>query len=554
MAVLLVGVGNAAPGRLLPDRALPGPKPPRPSAAGEREGNAASRERAGSVKLRLLGVNDLHGHLEPSLARRPRRAGGRRVPVGGAALLGAYFDRASLPGRTIRVHAGDMIGASPLVSSHFHDEPSIEAMNLMRFDVGTLGNHEFDEGPREVLRLLRGGRRRGRQALKRDERGRRVNTSRPGFEGVDFPYVAANAVDRHGRLLLPPYAIVRRAGVRVGFIGVATTSAPTYLLARHRSRVRFLDPARSVNRYARKLRAQGVRAIVVLAHAGAHQHGATAHGEIVDEVRAMSRDVDVVVAGHTHTRLNLRVPNRSGGGSKLVVQSRSFGTAYDQVDLRVDRASGEVVAKSARVPRTWAGDLKPERSLQRLVTRYARRVARLSRRVVGVADRSLARTDLGTEDPSSGLGKLVADAQRELAGADAALVNPGNMRADLDRGAVRYADLFAVAPYEHDVMRLELRGADIVRVLEEQYTSEPAVRLHVSGLRWRRLGDRVVDVVVGDGRRLEPRRRYTVAANELLVGTAQFGVLARRGRAMHAVGTDLEALVRHVSHAKDPLG
>jgi 2',3'-cyclic-nucleotide 2'-phosphodiesterase (5'-nucleotidase family) len=164
--------------------------------------------RTGTVELQLLGVNDLHGHLEPPEAG-----------VGGAAWLGAWLDRASgsHPGRTIRVHAGDMVGASPLISSHFHDEPAIEATNLMDFDVGTLGNHEFDEGGPEALRLVRRGR---------------------------YPYVAANTVTREGgELILPPYEIVERGGVRVGFIGVTTIDTPYFLLSEFARQYRWLDLA-----------------------------------------------------------------------------------------------------------------------------------------------------------------------------------------------------------------------------------------------------------------------------------------------------------------------
>ena len=165
---------------------------PEPSKAG------ASRN---VVKLRLLGVNDFHGHLE---APRPG--------FGGAAWLKAHLDRATVPGRTIRVHAGDMVGATPLISSWFHDEPSMEAANALGFDVGTLGNHEFDEGGDELIRMLRGGQRTGPEALKRDAGGALVNTSSPEYAGAGYPYIAANTVDREGELGLPPYAIVERAG------------------------------------------------------------------------------------------------------------------------------------------------------------------------------------------------------------------------------------------------------------------------------------------------------------------------------------------------------
>ena len=260
----------------------------------------------GTVEIQLLGVNDFHGRLEPP-----------KPGVGGAPALAAHLDQAqrSHPDRTIRVHAGDMVGASPMLSSYFHDEPSVEAMKRMKFDVGTLGNHEFDEGGDEMARLLRGGQRDDGLQFKRDERGRMVSTSAAGFEGVRFPYIAANTIDREGVLRLPPTRIVERGGVRVGFIGVTTQETPDYLLARHKRRFAFTDISDTVNRQAAELRRDGVEAIVVLAHSGArHRQGDSgdAAGEIVDEARDMSPAVDVVIAGHTHSRLNTRVPHPHG--------------------------------------------------------------------------------------------------------------------------------------------------------------------------------------------------------------------------------------------------
>ena len=266
------------------------------------------------VTVRLLGVNDLHGHLEPP-----------RAGIGGAAWLKAHMDRATLAGRTIRVHAGDMIGASPLISSWFHDEPAMEVANELGFDVGTLGNHEFDEGGDELIRILRGGRRTGPGALKRDADGRLVNTSSPAYAGAAYPYIAANTIDRLGELGLPPYAVIERAGVRIGFIGVTTPSTPKFLLDRYSSRFRFTDMSDAVNRWVPVLQDEGVRAIVVLAHAGGPSQDESDApnfvGEIVDEARQMSPEVDAVIAGHSHSRLDMRVPNPDGSGDKLIVLS-----------------------------------------------------------------------------------------------------------------------------------------------------------------------------------------------------------------------------------------
>jgi 5'-nucleotidase len=445
---------------------------------------------SGTVQLQLLGVNDFHGHLEPPQA-----------DLGGAAWLGAHLARAARahPGRTITVHAGDMVGASPLVSSYFHDEPAIKATNMMGFDVGTVGNHEFDEGGAEMLRLLGGGQRTD---------GPRAFTSDPGWQGASYPYIAANTVSHaSGGLVLPPYRIVERAGVRVGFIGVTTDDTPKWLLPEHRRDYRFTDISDSVNRWVPELRRRGVEAIVVLAHSGAFQKGVEAAGEIVDETAAMDDAVDVVVAGHTHSQLNLTIDG------KLVVEAESYGTHYDRVTISVDRTSGDVVAKSGLLAPTTHAGVAPDPALARLVQSYAERVAPLGDRVVGQVEQAI---------DSDGLGRLAADAQRSFAEADVAFVNPGNTRRPgLEAGPVTYADLFLVHAYEHPVLRMRMRGRDVLAVMEQRR----GVQLFASGLEG-----------------VQPDGTYTVAVNGVLAASERFPAF-ERGWDRSVAGTDLEALV-----------
>ena len=445
------------------------------------------------VTVRLLGVNDLHGHLEPP-----------RAGIGGAAWLKAHMDRATLAGRTIRVHAGDMIGASPLISSWFHDEPAMEVANELGFDVGTLGNHEFDEGGDELIRILRGGRRTGPGALKRDADGRLVNTSSPAYAGAAYPYIAANTIDRLGELGLPPYAVIERAGVRIGFIGVTTPSTPKFLLDRYSSRFRFTDMSDAVNRWVPVLQDEGVRAIVVLAHAGGPSQDESDApnfvGEIVDEARQMSPEVDAVIAGHSHSRLDMRVPNPDGSGDKLIVEARSYGIAYDLVDLTVDRRTGDVVAKSGRAPAS-SHDVPADARVGRLVERYRARVA-------SVATEVLAETSDGFTRAGGELGALAADAERELAGADAAVVDPGAMRADIGPGPVTYAELAQALAYDHPVVRARLTGQQL--------------RGLVAGGRFYSGPDE-----------LDLKRMYAVAASEMLIPSGE------------VVGTEVLALVSY---------
>ena len=426
----------------------------------------ANEHRSGTVHLQLLGVNDFHGHLEPP-----------EPGLGGAAWLGAWLNRAdgSHPGRTIRVHAGDMVGASPLISSHWHDEPTIEATNRMGFDVGTLGNHEFDEGGAEALRLVR---------------------------RAHYPYVAANTVTREGGdSILPPYKIVERAGVKVGFIGVTTTDTPVFLLSRFARQFRWNDLSDTVNRYVPELQRQGVQAIVVLAHAGAFQEGDDAKGEIVDEARQMDDAVDVVIAGHTHSKLNLTVDG------KLVVEALSYGVAFDRVDLAVDRATGDVVSKAARVQATPHDGIEPDRGLSELVEHYRSRIAPLAGQVIGYTSHEL---------DNAAVDRIAVEAQRAFAGADVAFLNSGNTRADIDAGPITYADAFEVQAYEHPVVRMRLGGADLI----EAERRRP-------------------NLLVSGPADLRPDAVYTVAVNGIVADSPPFD----HGADREEVGTDLQALV-----------
>lgn len=276
-----------------------------------------------TTSIQLLGVNDFHGNLE-SLPKNERTYSSTPTgnvegqitcnggAAGGAAYLDAYLDRyaALNPDNTIRVHAGDMVGGSPLISSYFHDEPTIEATNLMEFDVGTIGNHEFDEGGQEMLRLINGGQRKDGLQFKEDVNGQPVNTSDPNFAGADYPYISANVVYAYsGKNVLKPYEIVKRDGVKVGFIGVTTEETPDIVVPDAVSPFEFLDISETVDRYAAELQKKGVETIVVLAHAGGTQTTAEeATGEIISETAEMQNTaVDAIIAGHSHSYLNTTV-------------------------------------------------------------------------------------------------------------------------------------------------------------------------------------------------------------------------------------------------------
>jgi 5'-nucleotidase len=438
------------------------------------------------VHVRILGINDLHGHLDPT------EVDGRRA--GGVAWLSSWLDSRSYDGvPTIRVTAGDSPGASPLISAHFRDHPVADALNLMHFDVGTVGNHDFDRGPAAMKKLA---------------------------GTAHFPYIAANALDAAtGEPVLPPYVVVQRGGVKVGFIGVTTRASGRWLKPEYAGQLRFADISDTVDRYAAELESKGVRAIVVLAHAGGAQETDTSgSGEVVDETREMTDAVDAVVAGHTHTLMNLRV------GNKVVTQAVSFGTAFDQIDLTIDPRSDDVVGAAADVVRTWDDQVRPDQRVTAMVDRYRARLGGLATWAVARTPRPITRTP--GPDGANELGWLVAESQRRAAHAEVAFVPPDWVRADLPAGALTFADLFEVQPFGNRIVRMRMSGADLRGVLEQQH--EPGQRELVAA---------------GLPAPIDPDASYVVAASDFLAAGGEGFTAFTRGTDRETVGTDVDALV-----------
>ena len=503
-----------------------------------------------TTNIQLLGVNDFHGNLEP-----PRQVNGRTV--GGAAYLGAYLNQyeAQDPERTIRVHAGDMVGGSPLISSYFHDEPTIYAANDMQFDVGTIGNHEFDEGGQEMLRLINGGQRNDGKQFKDGPDGTPINTSDPNFTGANFPYIAANTVYKDsGKTVLPPYQVVEKDGIKVGFIGVTTLETPKIVVPDAVAPFDYLDISDTVNNYVGQLQNQGVQSIMVLAHAGGNQTSKTqAVGEIIDETRQMSDEVDVVVAGHSHSLLNNKVDG------KLVVEAFSYGTAFDAVNMTVSRQTQDVTTASADIVTTYDDAITPDAEIAQLVADYKARISPISERVVGTAATDITRTQNASGE--SPLGDLIADGQRKYAGAQFAFMNPGGIRENISAGQVTYGELFAVQPFDHSLVSMDLTGDQIYRLLEQQFPPNQTSNriLQISGLKYiynpsLPEGERITSLTTTDGTPIDRATTYKVAANSFIAtGGDNFTVL-KEGRNVTTIGSDLDALEAHVSSLPQPFG
>ncbi|MEU1586004.1 bifunctional metallophosphatase/5'-nucleotidase [Micromonospora sp. NPDC005710] len=420
------------------------------------------------VDVTLLALNDFHGNLEPPSGSSGTIAG---QTAGGVEYLATHLAElraAAKKKNTITVAAGDLIGASPLLSAAFHDEPTIEALSMAGLDYASVGNHEFDEGAAELLRIQNGG-------------CHPVDGCIDGtpYRGAGFQYLSANAfTTATGKPLMAPYAIHKVQGVKVGFIGMTLEGTPQIVSQQGVAGLTFADEADTANRYARELRRKGVQAIVVLLHEGGTQAatggindcvGMT--GPIVDITNRMDPSIDVVVSGHTHQAYNCDI------NGKLVTSASSFGRLVTDIDLKIDRRSGDVISAAANnvvVSRDVAKD--PRQTA--LINRYKTVLGPVAGRQVGETTTAITKTQetlFGTSLGESPLGNLIADAQLAATddeqGAVAAFMNPGGVRADLNAGPVTYEEAFTVQPFANNLVTLDLTGAQLYCVLEQQFVT-----------------------------------------------------------------------------------
>lgn len=490
------------------------------------------------IDLRLLAINDFHGYLRPPpggimIADPEDKTKKITVAAGGAEHM-ATLVRELRDGRrnTIFVAAGDLIGASPFLSAMFHDEPTIEALSMMGLNISSVGNHEFDEGKDELLRMQNGGchpvdKCQGPHA----------------FAGAKFRYLAASTFEKTtGKTVFPAYDIREFDGIPVAFIGLTLKGTPGLVSPVGIASLEFRDEAETVNALIPELKARGVEAIVVLIHEGGLPTGdynecPGISGPIVDIVRKFDKAVDVVVTGHTHRAYVCEIDGR------LVTSGDKYGTLVTAIDLKLDPVTRDIVSAKAdnNIVRTATLAKDPEQTA--LLEAYDRLAAPIANRPAGSVTATLSRVpNAAGESP---LGKIIADAQlaatraADKGGAVIAFTNPGGVRTDITRkedGAVTYADLFASQPFRNQLVTLTLTGKQIKDMLEQQWLDPKRPRiLQVSrgfSYTWdssKPDGERVLTERMSlNGQQLDLAASYRVTVNNFLaVGGDGFTVLTQ---------------------------
>ena len=518
---------------------------------------------AAPVELRILAINDFHGYLRPP-------PGGIRitdpddktkkilVPAGGAERMATLVNQLREGHKnTIFVAAGDLIGASPFLSAMFHDEPTIESLSMMGLALSSVGNHEFDEGKDELLRMQNGG------CHPIDK----CQGPHP-FPGARFHYLAASTVVKStGKTVFPPYEIREFEGIPVAFIGLALKGTPNVISPESAAGLEFRDEAETVNALVPELKARGVGAIVVLLHEGGTPTGdynecPGISGPIVGIVKKFDKAVDVVISGHTHEAYVCEIDGR------LVTSGDKYGTLVTAIDLKLDPVSHHVISAKADNTIVRIATLAKEADQTALIESYDRFAAPLANRPAGSVKETLSRVpDTSGESP---LGDIIADAQLAATrseangGAVMAFTNPGGIRLDIARkedGTVTYADIFASQPFRNQLVTVTLTGKQIKDMLEQQWSDPKRPRiLQVSkgfSYTWDGAasdGERIIAERMSlNGQLINPAASYRVTVNNFLsVGGDGFTVF-RQATAPQFGVYDVDALYAYF-RSSSPVG
>jgi 5'-nucleotidase len=485
-----------------------------------------------TVAIQVLALNDFHGNLLPNpldVADPAHPGQTQKVLAGGAHRLYRELQaqRAKNP-NTITVAAGDMIGASPLLSGLLNDDPAIETLNYLKLDASSLGNHELDFGLAGALRAQKGG------------CGDRGCKFRAAFNGANYTYLAANLLDgKTGQRIFPAYKIMSVGGIKIALIGEILQGTPEVVQKEKISGLKFAEEASTANALVPEIRAQGVETILLLIHQGGYPNNvdaATCNGVTGDIMRIMDQldpAIDAVISGHSHLAYACKYKGRP------LSQALSYGRLLTALDLQIDKKTGDVSSSAVRnIELIDDGVTDSDPVLSEIITVAQTQTKAISDRVIGsTANVQISKAE--KDSMESPLGRLIADAQLEYASshgdAQIAFMNAGGVRADLppiprtDK-TVTFGDLYTVHPFGNTMMIISLSGAQIKQMLEAQFNPgagklSPSKGFTYSYDRERPEGQRIVLMQL-NGQDILPGKNYRVAMNQFMAdGGDGFGIL-----------------------------
>lgn len=526
---------------------------------------------ADELSVQFMGVNDFHGALEQT--GTARLEGETVKNAGTAPLLATYLndsqkdfetENAGTPNASIRVQAGDMVGASPANSALLQDEPTVKVFNEMNFEYGTLGNHEFDEGLGEFNRIMKG------EAPTPGQFNKIVDEY--PHEASKQEIVIANLVDKDTNKIpfdWKPYTIkeipVNNKTVKVGFIGVVTTEFPNLVLRKNHEQYRVLDEAESIAKYARELNNQGVHAIAVLAHVAATSKNGVAEGPAAEMIKKLNQlypenSVDLVFAGHNHQYTNGMV------GNTLIVQGTSQGKAYSDVRGVLDTDTGDFVkAPTAKIIAVDPSKGKAkDAKVQAIINEADETVKKVTEAKIGSAEKAENITRELNAQKESAVGDLVTAAQLDIAkksgypDIDFAFTNNGGIRSDLvvkPDGTITWGAAQAVQPFGNILQVVEITGDQIYKALDQQYDEKELYFLQMAGIKYTytKPADateekpyKVVKAYKADGTEIDRKKTYKAIINDFLYGGGDGFSVFRDTKLIGAINPDTEVFIQYI--------
>lgn len=532
---------------------------------------AINRVFADDLQVQFMGVNDFHGALEQTGTARLENETVKNA--GTAPLLATYMndsqkefetENAGTPNASIRVQAGDMVGASPANSALLQDEPTVKVFNEMNFEYGTLGNHEFDEGLGEFNRIMKG------EAPTPGQFNKIVDEY--PHEASKQEIVIANLVDKDTNKIpfdWKPYTIkeipVNDKTVKIGFIGVVTTEFPNLVLRKNHEQYRVLDEAESIAKYARELNDQGVHAIAVLAHVAATSKNGVAEGPAAEMIKKLNQlypenSVDLVFAGHNHQYTNGMV------GNTLIVQGTSQGKAYSDVRGVLDTDTGDFVkAPTAKIIAVDPSKGKAkDAKVQAIINEADETVKKVTEAKIGSAEKAENITRELNAQKESAVGDLVTAAQLDIAkksgypDIDFAFTNNGGIRSDLvvkPDGTITWGAAQAVQPFGNILQVVEITGDQIYKALDQQYDEKELYFLQMSGIKYTytKPADateekpyKVVKAYKADGTEIDRNKTYKAIINDFLYGGGDGFSVFRDTKLIGAINPDTEVFIQYI--------
>ncbi|KFI07195.1 bifunctional UDP-sugar hydrolase/5'-nucleotidase [Massilia sp. BSC265] len=513
----------------------------------------ASRE---PVTINLVAMNDFHGNLEPSrfVPTNPDGSKAPAIRAGGAEAVAAALQAWRKEDKDLLfVSAGDLVGASPAMSSLWADEPTIEAMNMLDLRVSAVGNHEFDAGRKELLRQQHGGCDSPRPA--------KACQMAKDYRGAKFTYLAGNVVDKAtGKPFIPAFKIEEVKGIKVGLVGVVLQDTRSVVMASGIAGLEFGDEAAAINRAIPDMRRQGADVIVALVHEGGNtkdhptQPGCTnLTGPIVGIVQKLDPSIRLVITGHTHQSYLCKVDGRT------VTQASSYGHMLTRIRMSVQKGAGSVGDIQVENVLMKGGDYPADEKMAAFIAKVKESSrAALTRPVARLASAPVLRKQ--NEAGEAPLGNLIADAvlaaTRNL-GAQIGFMNEGGIRKDLEAGednVAAFGQVQAVLPFGNTLVVMDLTGAQIRALLERQWNKDGSMgsMLQVSNgfsYTWdekRPVGSRVTAITL-NGKPLDDAKAYRIVANNFLAeGGDNYPEFGKGTRRLETGLLDLDAFTEYL--------